>query len=95
MEVNMWSKELVNTERGIFEDFVCGNGDPLCITHLYSEFNERGNYFANMFVNLFKVYLVNLKEAGNSSKIQKLEELSMEETILDLETLRKALNIPK
>ncbi|WP_342772012.1 hypothetical protein [Neobacillus piezotolerans] len=75
----MWQRELVSTERGTFEIFVCGSGEPLCITHLYSEFNERGNYFADMFIQSFKVYLVNLKEAGNSSKVCNEKELSMEE----------------
>ncbi|WP_059171534.1 alpha/beta fold hydrolase [Bacillus sp. FJAT-27445] len=89
----MWQRELISTDRGTFEVFVCGNGEPLCITHLYSEFNDRGNYFADMFVQSFKVYLVNLKEAGNSSKVISEKELSMKETALDLEALRIALNI--
>ncbi|WP_316572756.1 alpha/beta hydrolase [Neobacillus sp. YIM B06451] len=91
----MWKRELISTYRGTFEVFVCGSGEPLCITHLYSEFNERGNYFADMFTQSFKVYLVNLKEAGYSSKVYIDKELSMEETALDLEALRSALNIEK
>lgn len=91
----MWQRELVSTNRGTFEVFVCGSGEPLCITHLYSEFNERGNYFADMFIQSFKVYLVNLKEAGSSSKVSSEKELSMEETALDLEALRGALKIEK
>lgn len=91
----MWKREMVTTERGTFEVFVSGYGKPLCVTHLYSEFNERGNRFADMFTGLFKVYLVNLKEAGNSDKVQDENELSMKETIKDLEALREELNIPE
>ncbi|SEP71041.1 alpha/beta fold hydrolase [Piscibacillus halophilus] len=89
----MWEQMFVNTDRGEFEIFVSGNGEPLCVTHLYSEFNERGNYFADMFLDAFRVYLVNLKEAGNSSKVVKKEELSMQETVRDLEAIREALGI--
>ncbi|WP_053364819.1 alpha/beta fold hydrolase [Bacillus sp. FJAT-27245] len=91
----MWQREMISTGRGTFEVFVCGSGEPLCITHLYSEFNELGNYFADMFNQSFQVYLVNLKEAGSSSKVSSEKELSMEETALDLEALRSALNIKK
>jgi len=91
----MWEKMFVNTDRGRFEVFVLGSGEPLCVTHLYSEFNERGNYFADMFLNSFRVYLVNLKEAGNSCRIKDKEELSMNETVNDLEAIRKALDIDK
>lgn len=94
-EKNLWEKEMVKTERGVFEVFVSGKGKPLCITHLYSEFNERGYRFADTFTDLFKVYLVNTKEAGNSSKVKDENELSMKETAKDLEALREALNIPK
>lgn len=89
----MWNKILIDTNRGSFEVFTCGTGEPLCITHLYSEFNERGYYFADQFVQYFRVYLVNLKEAGCSSKAHLSEELSMKETILDLEEIRKELDI--
>ncbi|WP_409250601.1 alpha/beta fold hydrolase [Bacillus sp. SCS-153A] len=87
----MWKQRVIKTERGDFEIFEAGDGEPLCITHLYSEFNERGYYFADRFVNHFKVYLVNLKEAGNSSSAREEEELSMSETSKDLEAIRKAL----
>ncbi|MED4018807.1 alpha/beta hydrolase [Sutcliffiella cohnii] len=87
----MWEQVIINTSRGQFEVFVSGSGDPLCVTHLYSEFNERGNYFADMFVRSFRVYLVNLKEAGNSSKVQEEKDLSMLDSVKDLEAIRKAL----
>ncbi|MUK90512.1 alpha/beta fold hydrolase [Ornithinibacillus sp. L9] len=89
----MWEQLLVDTERGRFEVFVSGRGEPLCVTHLYSEFNELGSYFADMFTDSFRVYLVNLKEAGNSSKAKKNDELSMSETVNDLEAIREALDI--
>jgi proline iminopeptidase len=43
----MWKQELIKTTRGEFEIFTQGTGTPLCITHLYSEFNQLGNYFAD------------------------------------------------
>ncbi|MDE5413304.1 alpha/beta fold hydrolase [Alkalihalobacterium chitinilyticum] len=91
----MWHKEMIETERGSFEVFTAGEGDPICITHLYSEFDERGNYFADHFIRLFRVYLVNLKNAGNSSRTVNEEELSLVETSKDLEAVRKALKLRK
>ncbi|MBO8155838.1 MAG: alpha/beta fold hydrolase [Bacillaceae bacterium] len=91
----MWTRKMVSTERGNFEVFVCGKGEPLCVTHLYSEFNERGDYFSDRFVHQFTVYLVNLKETGASSRVKDDNELSMKETVKDLEALRKALNVGK
>lgn len=91
----MWTRKMVSTKRGDFEVFVCGEGEPLCVTHLYSEFNERGDYFSDRFVNQFTVYLVNLKETGSSSRVKDDKELSMKETVKDLEVLRKALNVEK
>ncbi|MFI8685774.1 alpha/beta fold hydrolase [Rossellomorea sp. NPDC077527] len=87
----MWEQKLIQTERGNFEIFVAGNGEPLCVTHLYSEFNERGYYFADMFVDDFKVFLVNLKESGNSTEVTNEDELCMSETCKDLEAIRMAL----
>lgn len=87
----MWKQKIIKTDRGSFEVFESGDGEPLCITHLYSEFNIRGYYFADMFVGKFKVYLVNLKEAGNSVKIESQDELSMNEAANDLESIRTAL----
>lgn len=90
----MWKQTFVNTHRGKFEVFVSGTGEPLCVTHLYSEFNIRGNYFADMFLDTFRVYLVNLKETGNSSKAINKDELSMIETVKNLEAIRHAISIP-
>lgn len=91
----MWEQTLINTDRGQFEVFVAGKGEPLCVTHLYSEFNERGNYFADMFKDTFRVYLINLKEVGKSSGVINEEELSMKETVHDLEAIRMSLGIDK
>ncbi|PFA69169.1 alpha/beta hydrolase [Bacillus sp. AFS015802] len=87
----MWEQKLIQTDRGEFEIFEAGNGEPLCVTHLYSEFNERGYHFADRFVEDFKVYLVNLKETGNSTEVIHEDELSMSETSKDLEAIRMAL----
>ncbi|MGD7043148.1 alpha/beta fold hydrolase [Jeotgalibacillus proteolyticus] len=87
----MWEKKQIETVRGEFEIFTAGSEEPLCVTHLYSEFNERGYYFADPFVDSFTVYLVNMKEAGNSSRAEHNEELSMRETAKDLEAIRMAL----
>ncbi|MBT2644996.1 alpha/beta fold hydrolase [Bacillus sp. ISL-41] len=91
----MWQQRLVQTERGHFEVFVAGEGEPLCVTHLYSEFNHLGNYFADLFADNFTVYLVNLKEAGKSARVQEEDELSMSQSVEDLEAIRKALGFKK
>ncbi|MFD2627373.1 alpha/beta fold hydrolase [Oceanobacillus kapialis] len=91
----MWQKEFIHTNRGTFECFVKGNGEPICITHLYSQFNEKGYYFADPFTEHFQVCLVNLKNAGNSSKATSSEEWSMLESVKDLETIREKLNFEK
>lgn len=91
----MWQREMADTRRGKFEIFTRGEGSPLCITHFYSEFNERGYYFADAFTGHFKVYLINLKEAGKSCKADSERELGMEETCKDLESVRGALGIEK
>jgi len=91
----MWKREIVDTTRGKFEIFLKGEGEPICITHLYSEFNELGYYFADEFTNYFKVILVNLREAGNSCKAEEEDLLSMEETVYDLEVIREALGFKK
>ncbi|SDJ65446.1 alpha/beta fold hydrolase [Sediminibacillus albus] len=86
-----WKRHIVDTDRGMFELFVKGEGEPVCVTHLYSEYNETGDYFAESFRKHDQVYLVNLREAGNSAKAERHYQLSMLETILDLEAIRTAL----
>lgn len=40
---------MVKTKRGTFELFSAGQGKPLCVTHFYSAFTDKGNYFADLF----------------------------------------------
>ncbi|WP_307478903.1 alpha/beta fold hydrolase [Cytobacillus purgationiresistens] len=91
----MWEREIIETNRGSFEVYTSGRGEPLCITHLYSAFNELGYYFADPFTDHFKVYLVNLKDAGQSCQSMSDDELSMVESCKDLEAIRESLNIDK
>lgn len=86
-----WSRQEIQTERGVFEVFMKGEGPPLCVTHHYSVFNETGDYFAETFTPFCTVYLVNLREAGQSVKAEQPFQLSMLETIFDLEAVRQAL----
>lgn len=53
----MWEKYYIETDRGNFEYFQKGEGNPLCVTHLYSEFNSNGNLFASAFTNHYTVSL--------------------------------------
>ncbi|PHA06896.1 proline iminopeptidase [Bacillus sp. AFS051223] len=90
----MWIQQMIHTKRGTFELFTKGNGEPLCITHHYSQFNETGDYFADVFTSTHRVFLINLRDAGNSVKANSEKELSMIETIHDLEAIRDALQLP-
>ncbi|TWT07816.1 alpha/beta hydrolase [Planococcus sp. CPCC 101016] len=91
----MWKERIVETERGSFEVFEAGKGEPLAVTHLYSEFNRRGNSMATPFTDFYHVYLINLRGAGRSVKALAAEEYSMDETLKDLEALRTALDYEK
>lgn len=88
-----WQQQLVETKNGTFEVFTAGHGDPLCVTHLYSEFDDRGNRFANMFVPYRKVYLVNLRGCGNSTDDTSIYNYSMHDSVVDLEAIRIALGL--
>lgn len=90
-----WNRKLLRTARGEFEIFTKGEGEPLCITHHYSVFNQTGDYFADTFTKTNKVFLVNLREAGNSEKAIEPFQLSMVESILDLEAIREELGYSK
>lgn len=90
-----WDQQLIKTSRGTFEVFCKGEGTPLCVTHYYSEFNHSGDYFADSFTHNHKVYLVNLRDAGNSVKASLPYQLSMLETVFDLEAIREALELSK
>jgi proline iminopeptidase len=93
--MNCWNQMLVVTSRGTFEVFTKGEGNPICVTHHYSEFNETGDYFAETFTKTHRVYLVNLREAGNSARAVEPYQLSLLETIFDLEAIREELGVEK
>ena len=90
--VGMWIQKFIETERGTFEYFEKGEGKPLAVTHLYSEYDYRGNTFATPFTRYYKVYLINLRDAGNSAAAASKDQYSLKESVLDLEAIRKALN---
>ena len=91
----MWEQRLIETTRGTFEVFVKGDGSPLCVTHLYSEFNSNGNTVANPFTEHHTVYLVNLRGAGQSAPSLTEHDLNMRESVKDLEAIREALQHEK
>ncbi|WP_341200979.1 alpha/beta hydrolase [Planomicrobium okeanokoites] len=86
-----WTQKIIRTTRGDFEVFIKGDGTPLCVTHHYSEFNETGDFFADAFTKTNQVFLINLRETGNSAKAEQPHQLSLLETVLDLEAIRKVL----
>ncbi len=88
-----WERNLVTTERGSFEFFIKGQGKPICITHLYSAFNESGDNFADTFTSNNMVYLINLRETGSSARAEQFHQLSMLETVMDLEAIRQSLGL--
>lgn len=90
-----WERHLLKTSRGIFEIFIKGEGEPLCVAHHYSEFNQSGDYFAETFTKTNKVYLINLRETGNSEKATESYQLSFLETVLDIESIREGLGYKK
>ena len=87
----MWEQQIIQTGRGSFEIFIKGNGNPVCVTHDYSAFNHTGDYFADTFTDWNQVILVNLKNAGNSDRAEHPHELSLIDSVLDLEEIRKQL----
>jgi len=87
----MWEETLIDTKHGQFEVFKKGNGRPLCVTHLYSEYNKKGNLFANSFIDKYSVYLINLAGCGQSTTGNGENKYSMESSVKDLEAIREAL----
>lgn len=67
----------------------------MCVTHLYSEFNERGNTFALPFTEHYSVFLVNLRGCGKSDMAEQDADYSMEAAVADLEAIREALGFDK
>ncbi len=88
----MWRRRLTETKRGRFEVFEAGDGPPLCVTHLYSEFNVSGDLFAASFTPYRTVFLVNLRGAGSSDPPEAPQDLSMDAAAQDLEAIREALS---
>lgn len=89
----MWKRGFIETDRGNFEYFVSGQGNPLAISHLYMAFDERGNLFASPFTEHYKVYLINTRGAGQSAKAENESQLSLKEAVKDLEAIRTALKV--
>lgn len=89
--MTMWEKHVIETNRGQFELFKKGEGEPLCVTHLYSEFNQNGNLFANSFSHKYSVYLINLTGCGNSTEGKGNDKYSMDASVKDLEAIRESL----
>lgn len=89
----MFDELYVNTDRGLFEIFKSGKGEPLVYTHLYSEFNEYGDYLSQLLSEYFTVYIVNLRGAGKSDEMTDLYTYSMKDTINDLESIKEELNL--
>jgi len=89
----MWERQLIETKNGQFEIFVAGEGEPLCITHLYSEFNGNGSVYDSQFTPYRKVFLVNLRGCGQSTDEPVEENYSMQQSVSDLEAVRQALGI--
>jgi proline iminopeptidase len=63
----------------------------MCVTHLYSEFNASGDYFADRFTPLRQVFLVNLRGAGQSPSADVPSDLGMSAAVKDLEAVRASL----
>lgn len=95
LSMKNWQQTIIATPRGNFEVFQKGKGQPLCVTHHYSIFNETGDYYADAFTKNHAVHLVNLREAGQSEKATEPYQLSMLETIFDLEAIREELGFEK
>ncbi|MCA0970209.1 alpha/beta hydrolase [Halobacillus litoralis] len=93
--MSSWKRTTVETERGTFEVFVKGEGPPVAVTHLYSIFNESGDYFAEALSRFYQVYLINLKGCGDSSTIASRYEWSMLEAAIDLDAIRRAIGFNK
>lgn len=89
----MFTRRMIETERGAFEIFKRGQGEPLAFTHLYSEFNENGDIMSQQLSEFYTVYVINLRGAGNSADATDQYTYSMDDAIHDMEAVRTALNI--
>lgn len=86
---------LVSTNRGDFEIFTHGEGEPLVYTHLYSEYNAYGDIMSQQLSEHYKVFIVNLRGAGQSVDCTDEYSYSMDDAIHDLEAVRISLGIDK
>lgn len=91
----MFEKNLVNTKRGNFEIFIHGKGEPLVYTHLYSEYNSYGDIMSQHLSEYYKVFIVNLRGAGESADCTEEYSYSMDDAIHDLEAVKVSLDIDK
>lgn len=89
----MWERFMIDSPRGVYEVYTTGQGKPVCVTHLYSAFNENGNLFASKFTKHHQVFLVNLTGCGNSRAACSDDEYCMEDSVKDLEAVRESLGI--
>lgn len=91
----MFTHKVIQTDRGQFEIFIRGKGEPLAYTHLYSEFNENGDIMSQNLSEHYKVIIINLRGAGKTDDQIDEYSYSMDDAIHDLEAVRDALNIDK
>lgn len=89
-----WRPMRIPTARGSFAVFCKGQGRPLAVTHLYSEYNESGDHFADVVADFGQVYLINLRDAGESPAPSGADDLGIATAIKDLESIRMALGLP-
>lgn len=89
----MFNAEIISTDRGNFEVFKRGTGEPLAFTHLYSEFNEYGNLMSQILSEYYSVYIINLRGAGRSDDQTDEFTYSMDDAIRDTEAIRETLGI--
>ncbi|WP_434120899.1 alpha/beta fold hydrolase [Salinicoccus roseus] len=87
----MFQAALIDTERGQFELFKKGKGPPLAFTHLYSEFNEKGNIMSQALSEHYTVHVINLRGAGRSDDQTDEYTYSMDDAVHNLEAIRESL----
>ncbi|WP_319004437.1 hypothetical protein [Halobacillus litoralis] len=85
----VWMQKIIKTSRGRFEVFQKGEGPPMAVTHLYSEFNRTGDYLAEAFTSSYTVFLINLKSCGGTDEAWAPHEYSMLDSAIDLEAVRR------
>lgn len=89
----MFEAGILETDRGNFEIFKGGAGEPLAFTHLYSEFNALGDIMSQQLAEHYTVYIINLRGAGKSDGPTYDHTYSMDDAVRDMEAVREALDI--